>query len=265
MPGMSGYDLAREIRAGPAPIADLPLLAYSSSIVNQMKKCAEVGFDVFLPKPARRAKLLETLRQLLDETGTAGVPMNVMNLRDDTLILESAAQLTGDKDTEPGLLSKFEPVSPPEPAPEPDPDSARILLVEDNPINRKLAGFMLARAGYMFDTAENGREAVAKYAAQPHAFDLILMDIQMPEMDGYQATRQIRKIEAGLEIHLHHSSSISHHVSHIPILAMTAQTMEGDREACILAGMDDYISKPIKREKIMEMVEKWLSRPARKS
>jgi signal transduction histidine kinase/ligand-binding sensor domain-containing protein/CheY-like chemotaxis protein len=261
MSGMSGYDLAREIRGAPAPICDLPLLAYSSSIANQMKKCADAGFDVFLPKPARRLKLLETVGQLLEETAGAGVPLNMMNAPEDTLVFESLAKLTGgDKDTEPGLIATLGPEADSGPEPEP----ARILLVEDNTINRKLAGFMLARAGYRFDNAENGREAVAKFAAEPHAFDLILMDIQMPEMDGYQATRQIRKIEAGLEIHLHHSSSMNY-VSHIPIIAMTAQTMEGDREACLMAGMDDYISKPIKREKIIGMVEKWLSDPAGKS
>lgn len=124
--------------------------------------------------------------------------------------------------------------------------SLRILLVEDNPINRKLAGFMLAKAGYRLEYAANGREAVEKFTADPGAFDLILMDVQMPEMDGKEATRAIR--EMGFD--------------GVPIIAMTAQTMKGDREACLAAGMNDYISKPIKSEVVFEMMEKWIIKNA---
>lgn len=122
--------------------------------------------------------------------------------------------------------------------------SVRILLAEDNPINRKLAGYMLTRAGYRLEYAIDGKEAVAKFTAEPDAFDLILMDIQMPEMDGKEAARRIR--ENGFD--------------GVPIIAMTAQTMKGDREACLAAGMNDYIAKPIKSEIVFEMVKKWIIR-----
>ncbi|MBW2109738.1 MAG: response regulator, partial [Deltaproteobacteria bacterium] len=119
---------------------------------------------------------------------------------------------------------------------------ARILLAEDNPVNQKLARMMLTKAGYHVDIVNNGREAVEKYTNSPDDFDIILMDVQMPEMDGLQAAKTIRKDG----------------FNKIPIVAMTAHAMKGDREKCIEAGMSDYITKPIKKEVVFEMVEKWV-------
>jgi signal transduction histidine kinase/ActR/RegA family two-component response regulator len=119
--------------------------------------------------------------------------------------------------------------------------ATRILLTEDNPVNQKLAKTILTKAGYQVEVANNGREAVEKYTKAPHSFDLIFMDIQMPEMDGMKATRAIR--DDGF--------------STIPIVAMTAHAMKGDREKCIEAGMDDYMTKPIKKEFMFEMIRKW--------
>ncbi|MCP4153867.1 MAG: response regulator, partial [bacterium] len=118
---------------------------------------------------------------------------------------------------------------------------ACILLVEDNPINRKLATLMLTKVGYRVEVVENGVQAIETFVAQPHKYDIILMDIQMPEMDGLEATRSIR--ERGY--------------AGIPIIAMTAGAMKGDREKCLAAGMNDYIPKPIKRAEVLEMVMKW--------
>ncbi len=115
-----------------------------------------------------------------------------------------------------------------------------ILLVEDNPINRKLAKMMLAKAGYRLETANNGKEAVARFLAEPGAFSMIFMDVNMPEMDGREATRIIR--EKGFKV---------------PIIAVTADAMETDREKCIRAGMNGYITKPIKRETVFKMVKEW--------
>jgi CheY-like chemotaxis protein len=117
-----------------------------------------------------------------------------------------------------------------------------VLLVEDNPVNQKLAKLMLAKGGYQVEAAGNGLEAVERFTASPEDFDLILMDIQMPEMDGMEATRAIRR--KGFNA--------------IPIVAMTAHAMKGDREKCLEAGMDDYITKPIKRETVFKMIEKWI-------
>ena len=120
--------------------------------------------------------------------------------------------------------------------------AARVLLAEDNPVNQKLAQILLTKAGYQVDVVNNGQQAVDRYLTDPDAVDLIFMDIQMPEMDGMKATKVIR--DNGFET--------------IPIIAMTANAMNGDREKCIQAGMDDYITKPIKRESIFEMLEKWI-------
>ncbi len=119
--------------------------------------------------------------------------------------------------------------------------SSRILLVEDNPINRKLAGRILSKAGYHVSMAHNGEEAVSIYTAAPDRFDIIFMDVRMPRMDGKEATRTLR----------------SRGFHDIPIIAMTAQAMKGDRESCLEAGMNDYIAKPIKREVVFEIVKKW--------
>jgi len=117
-----------------------------------------------------------------------------------------------------------------------------ILLVEDNLVNQKLSILILTKAGYHVDLADNGREAVEKYAANPDSFDLILMDLRMPKMDGIAATKTIRRLEHGIRI---------------PIIAVTAQAMEGDRERCLEAGMDDYITKPIKKQAVLDIVKKW--------
>jgi signal transduction histidine kinase/ligand-binding sensor domain-containing protein/CheY-like chemotaxis protein len=135
--------------------------------------------------------------------------------------------------------------------------SVRILMAEDNALNRKLARFMLRKAGYQVDMVTNGKEAVEKFLSNPEAFDLILMDIQMPEMDGYETTRKIREIEKNRKKNLHDSSFILPPSSQIPIIAMTAASMKGDPEKCFEAGMTDYISKPIKKEVLYSVIERW--------
>ena len=117
----------------------------------------------------------------------------------------------------------------------------RILLAEDNRVNPKLATRLLEREGHSVVLATDGREAVALW--QKEAFDLVLMDVQMPEMDGLQATRRIRELEAGSS-------------GHTPIVAMTANAMKGDEEACLEAGMDAYLSKPIQRDRFSALLER---------
>jgi CheY-like chemotaxis protein len=139
--------------------------------------------------------------------------------------------------------------------------SVRILLAEDNPVNQKLAKLMLTKAGYQVEVANNGKEAVDKYTKSPGDFDLIFMDIQLPEMDGLETTEKIRKWECGMRNDNNSGlDSIRNPQSEIriPIVAMTAHAMKGDREMCIEAGMDDYITKPIKRELVFEMLDKWV-------
>jgi len=121
---------------------------------------------------------------------------------------------------------------------------ASILLVEDNSTNRKLAASILKNAGFLCDLAVNGCEAVK--AVETNMYDLVLMDCQMPEMDGYEATRRIRELESGK--------------SHITIIAMTANAMKSDYDYCIKSGMDDYISKPFKTDALLKIIEKWLKK-----
>jgi two-component system, sensor histidine kinase and response regulator len=121
----------------------------------------------------------------------------------------------------------------------------RILLAEDNEINRKVAVTLLTRQGLSVDAVENGLQALS--AVQKSHYSLILMDVQMPEMDGFEATQAIRKMEESLR--------------RIPIIAMTAHAMKEDRERCLAAGMDDYISKPINPGKLIELIEKWGYKP----
>ncbi|MCP5105140.1 MAG: response regulator [bacterium] len=121
-------------------------------------------------------------------------------------------------------------------------DSLHILLVEDNLINQKLTRYMLTKEGCQLDVAGNGKEAVEKYLADPQKFDLILMDIQMPEMDGREASKIIRR--KGF--------------NRVPIIAMTAESMKGDREKCLEVGMNDYIPKPINRDIVIDMIMKWI-------
>jgi CheY-like chemotaxis protein len=121
--------------------------------------------------------------------------------------------------------------------------TARLLVTEDNAVNQRVAIAILRKLGFCADVANNGLEAVAMIRAQP--YDLVFMDCQMPEMDGFQATRAIRELEGGDR--------------RVPILAMTANAMQGDRERCLEAGMDDYISKPITIVDLKGALHRWLS------
>ena len=118
----------------------------------------------------------------------------------------------------------------------------RLLLVEDNAVNQKVACKMLEKLGYRVDVAGNGQEAVAAHERSP--YPLIFMDCQMPEMDGFEATALIRKMEG--------------QSAHTPIVAMTANAMQGDRERCLAAGMDDYVAKPIRPKDLQTVLDTWL-------
>jgi signal transduction histidine kinase/DNA-binding response OmpR family regulator len=216
MPDINGYDVAKQIRGPDSPSPHLPLVAFTSSYSRRSKIFIDSGFDGYLPKPVQRKKLIELLERLLGESKNRGENTKRENMITRHSILDDAKQ------------------------------STRILLAEDNPINQKLANYLLTKAGYQVEMVSNGKEAVDLYKTGPDKFDIIFMDVQMPGMDGKEAARLLR--------------SQGYH--DIPIIALTAQAMKGDREECLDAGMNDYISKPIKRELVFEMVKKWTLKKA---
>jgi CheY-like chemotaxis protein len=193
----------------------------------------EVGFDAYLTKPLRQAHLYDCLSLVLggssaDQVHTGAAPAPLITRH---TVTEAQSRRRG-----------------------------RVLVVEDNIVNQKVAAKMLEREGYRVDVAANGQEAVEAVAQIPYA--LVFMDCQMPEMDGYDATRAIRE---------HEASRIQHGVQdekgatmdarggtlRVPVIAMTANAMDGDRERCLEAGMDDYIAKPVRREDLEAVLARW--------
>ncbi|MGE4560076.1 MAG: response regulator [Desulfobulbus sp.] len=214
MPAPDGYALARLIRHEMSETAHIPLLAYTSTTERNAQHCKDAGFDAFLTKPTRREILFKTIEKLIATEETISAHPAKEQFITQYSVREEIKQ------------------------------SIRILLAEDNPVNQKLAVLILNKAGYQVEVANNGKKAVETFSQQPKNFDLILMDIQMPEMDGLEATKALR----------------ARGFNSIPIIAMTANAMKGDREICLAAGMNDYITKPVKREIIFELIEKWLHR-----
>jgi two-component system sensor histidine kinase/response regulator len=233
MPRISGYDIAKQIRNAAPPVAKTPLLALSASVERDAGRCVEAGFDGFLPKPAQRHKILEMMDALL----------------------KGEREKTG--------MEKRETIVTQHPITDNSKRSVRILLAEDNPVNQRLAKTMLTKAGYQVEVAINGEEAIKKYTAKTDHFDLIFMDLQMPSMDGLRATEAIRKYEKEMDPDRNEPggpefANQARRPRHVPIVAMTAHALKGDRERCLQAGMDDYISKPIRTEKVFEIAAKWV-------
>ncbi len=192
----------------------MAMIALSSVTELMPSHCENAGFDAFLPWPVRRDKLCRMAARLLSAENVSETPQ----------------ENQGRTQVERRVIMD-------------DTRSVTILLAEDNPVNQKLAVALLKREGYRVDVAENGAKAVARFLAEPEAYQLIFMDVHMPDMDGLTATRAIR--EAGH--------------ARIPIIAMTAHAMKGFREQCIEAGMNDYISKPIQKEKVYDMITRWVT------
>jgi CheY-like chemotaxis protein len=210
MPDLDGYKVAKKVLRLKAPPV---LIALSSSLERDAQECEMTGFNGFLAKPVRRTRLLQMMARLLGESSD-GKEANAKKHKMHTQYSVREAMK----------------------------HSVRILLAEDNQVNQKLAVMMLNKAGYTVEIAENGKCAVERYSQTPHDFDLIFMDVQMPEMDGKEATQTLRK--KGF--------------TDIPIVAMTAHAMKGDREMCIESGMNDYITKPIKREIVFGIIQKYV-------
>jgi two-component system, sensor histidine kinase and response regulator len=218
MPGMDGLELARAIRAG-GPNAELPIILLTSLGEYKELNTEEARIAAFLTKPVRRTRLMQALQSLFGpqegvstSTGTANGMGN----------LEAHARTP---------CSSV---------------AGRILVVEDNIINQRLAKRLVEKLGYHADVAADGNEAVTALNLRP--YDLVLMDCHMPVMNGFEATRQIRRNAAT--------------GPHIPIIAMTAQAMTGDREECLTAGMDDYVTKPVRFSELTATIERWTAKVA---
>ena len=218
MPGMDGRELAETIMADPALARTRLIMLSSVSQRGHGTAAQRAGIAAMLTKPVRQSHLFSCLLSVMGATERPALPS-------------------------PGAGRWAEAQAP---------LHARVLVVEDNVVNQKVAVRLLEKLGCRVDVAANGLEAVELLAEL--AYDLVFMDCQMPEMDGFEATRTIRQREA----------SSGHHV---PIIAMTANAMQGDSEQCLAAGMDDYLSKPVSFEALAAAARKWATvspqRPSR--
>jgi two-component system, sensor histidine kinase and response regulator len=205
MPEMDGFQLAERIGRDPRLKAATIIMLTSAGERGDASRCVNLGIAAYLLKPIKQSELLFTLSQVLH---------GPQKSEGQSLITRHSI-----RESKLGL---------------------RILLAEDNPVNQKVAMKMLERMGHTVTISENGREVLD--AVDRDVFDLILMDIQMPEVDGFEATRSIREREkiGG---------------KHVPIVAMTAHAMKGDKEKCLQAGMDGYIAKPISAQQLFETIE----------
>ncbi|MCP9446985.1 MAG: response regulator [Nitrospira sp.] len=215
MPGMDGLELARSIKADQRISAARLVLLTSMGRRGDAKLAQEAGFSAYLTKPIRRSQLLDCLKLALAGEGSGdaspgGVPAGIITTH---VLSEVRASLRG-----------------------------HVLLVEDNPVNQKVAVKMLEKLGCRVDVAGNGKEAVE--AIERIRYTLVFMDCQMPEMDGFEATRIIREREGTAR--------------HTPIIAMTANAMAEDRDACLNAGMDDFVSKPVTTQALVAVLNRWL-------
>lgn len=232
MPGLTGPELAARIRAVPA-LADLPLALATSHRIGEMEG-ETAGIDVRIAKPVRSTALRAAVSNLFAAPASRVSPP-------DTL---TAGRPGG---SSPSTSPPGGPLLTPTPSSFPSTGTARrrILVAEDNPVNLQVTLALLRRDGHAVDSVSNGLEAVNAVAALP--YDLVLMDVQMPEMDGLAATRAIRRMGGA--------------AARIPIVAMTANAMEGDQATCLAAGMDDYLPKPIAADQLLRAVARWSGFP----
>jgi two-component system, sensor histidine kinase and response regulator len=214
--------LARRIHSEPAIRATRLVLLTSVGQRGDAKAAQGAGIDAYLTKPIRQSLLYQCLTLVL---GCAPNP--------DAPTARTATQIITRHS-----LSEAQARSRP-----------RILVVEDNPVNQKVAANMIEKLGYRVNVAANGREAVESLSRIP--YDLVFMDSQMPEMDGFEATRVIRNQEESLR-------QTCDRPPHVPIIAMTANAMQEDRDRCQAAGMDDFLSKPITSNSLAAVLNRWL-------
>ncbi len=237
MPEMDGVMLARAIKADPRTRDVVVVLLTSVGRWSEIRPLEGGEIDASLVKPVRQSQLLNALAtewSKKHESATEQDP-HVSQPQHGSAVLRAA------------LAARF------------GESPVRILVAEDNPVNQKVAARMLEKLGLRPDVAANGREALQMMDMVP--YDLIFMDCQMPEMDGYAATREIRRREAAARSES--ATRTGYTAGRVAIVAMTAEAMAGARESCLAVGMDDHIAKPVKLEEVFNALRKWL--PERKN
>jgi PAS domain S-box-containing protein len=214
MPGMDGFALVREIRSRPSLQNTHVIMLASDIQKGDINRCHELNVAAYLMKPVKQSELLHEIAKVVNKHE----PQAATTSPDTTHRQEVAAEIR----------------------------PLKILLVEDGKANQTMAIGLLTKWGHTVQLAANGFAAIEAY--QSESFDAILMDVQMPEMNGLEATRRIRELERGSGVH-------------IPIVAMTARALKGDRQSCLDSGMDDYISKPINKLELNQVLKKLCVRP----
>ncbi len=207
MPEMDGFALAERIKKDPELVGATVMMLTSVGHLGDAARCRELGISAYLVKPIRQGELLEAICNVLNLTTQKKVPLVTRHT-----LREARSR-------------------------------PRVLLAEDNAVNQMLALRLLEKRGYIVSVAGDGRQALA--ALEKEDFDIVLTDVQMPEMDGFEATTMIRKKEKSTG-------------KHMPIIAMTAHASKGDQERCLAAGMDAYISKPIRTNELFATMERLL-------
>jgi len=213
MPGMDGFELIEKIRQRPGASTATIMMLTAAGHRGDAARCQELGVSAHLLKPIRQSELREAIARVLGAREQKGAIPLITRYS-----LQDAREA---------------------------PDSLRILLAEDNPVNQRLASRLLEKRGHFVVVAANGREALE--ALEKGSFDLVFMDVQMPVMDGFEATTAIRKKEAASGMH-------------VPVVALTAHAMKGDREKCLAGGMDEYLTKPIRPQELDEILKSYLAR-----
>ncbi len=249
------WNIVRTIATHPQTHGIPVIVLATAGYRGEAKTAQEAGAAAYLTKPVRQAQLLECLTMVCERRGS------IPDGQGDQIQVVSA-DTRGQRRSEISLITRHSL------AEQSARSRKRILVAEDNAVNRLVLVRLLSKFGYYVDVVDNGRAAVE--ALTRARYDLVLMDCQMPELDGFEATRMIRK---------HEESTVGGHLSdaenpqtgrmtkstgrpstaRVPIIALTANAMAGDRERCLEAGMDDYLSKPVTCEALREMLERWLS------
>ncbi len=223
MPDINGFDLAREIRSvesfNAVPI--IVMTAYGNA--GDGKTCRDIGIEGYLSKPFREKDLRRIIKRVV------------------------GSSLRSETDREIDLVTRHSVA---------EESHRRVLLAEDYPTNQTIAKRHLGQAGYLVDLAEDGRQAVDAFKRNP--YEMIFMDVQMPVMDGYQATKAIRELES--ELASMENRNIGEAIPRVPIIAMTAHALSENKALCLEAGMDDFLTKPFTRDDLLAMASKWLER-----